>query len=237
MASQPDQDALKATVAGKAAERVQSGMAVGLGSGSTAELVVRRLGHRVRSGLDFVGIPTSARTAALAQREGIRLTDFVAHPRLDLTIDGADQVERGSLNLVKGRGGALLREKIVADCSDRLLIVVDASKLADRLGIPVPVEVVPFGLEATAAKIAHLGAAIARRMGPDAAPYVTDGGNAILDCDFGPIPDAGAVEQALRALVGVIETGLFVGRAEEVLVADAAGVHSFTRASKRNGQT
>jgi ribose 5-phosphate isomerase A len=235
--SQPDQNALKRAVAAAAAERAHGGMAVGLGSGSTAELVVRRLGERVRGGLDVVAIPTSERTAALARREGIRLTDFAAHPRLDLTIDGADQVARGTLDLIKGRGGALLREKIVADCSDRLLIVVDASKLADRLGIAVPVEVVPFGLEATARKLERMGAGVARRLGPDGAPYVTDGGNAILDCDFGPIAEPGALEQALRAIVGVVECGLFVGRATEVLVADAAGVHSLTRERNRNGQT
>jgi len=228
MPTQTVTDRLKHAVAAVAAERVRDGMVVGLGSGSTAELVIRRLGERAREGLDFVAVPTSERSAALARAEGIRLTDFAAHPRIDLTIDGADQVARGTLDLVKGRGGALLREKIVADTSDRLLIVVDAGKLADRLDIPVPVEVVPFGLEATARKIARLGAAPARRM-EGAGPFVTDGGNAILDCDFGPIADPAALEQRLRAIVGVVETGLFVGRAQEVLVADAAGVRSLTR--------
>ncbi len=229
MPGEPDQDALKHAVAAAAAERVRDGMVVGLGSGSTAELVVRRLAERVGEGLRFVAIPSSERTAALARAGSIRLSDFAAHPHIDLTIDGADQVERDTLNLIKGRGGALLREKIVADASDRLLIVVDASKLADRLDIAVPVEVVPFGLDATARKIERLGARVARRMGQGGAAYVTDSGNAILDCDFGPIADPAALEAALRALVGVVETGLFVGRAQEVLVADGAGVHSLGR--------
>ena len=226
MADRTDVDGLKRAVAAAAAERVQSGMVVGLGSGSTAALVVERLAARVREGLSIVGIPTSERTAAAARAGGIPLGDFATHPEIDLTIDGADRVERGTLNLVKGRGGALLREKIVADASKRLLIVVDASKVADRLDIPVPVEVVPFGLEATARKIGRLGGRTARRRGADGLPFVTDGGNAILDCDFGPIGDPAALELRLRALVGVIETGLFVRRAAEVLVAEAAGVRS-----------
>lgn len=229
MVDASDRDGWKQAVAAVAAKRVRDGMAVGLGSGSTAECVVERLAARVQAGLSFVGIATSERTAALARSLGIRLTDFAAHPRLDLTIDGADQVERGTLNLIKGRGGALLREKIVADASARLLIVVDATKLSDRLDIAVPVEVVSFGLEATAAKIAHLGGVTRRRMAANGTPYVTDGGNAILDCDFGPIADPAGLELALRALVGVIETGLFIGRAEEVLFANAEGVASLTR--------
>jgi ribose 5-phosphate isomerase A len=226
MADRAALNAWKQTVAAAAAERVQSGMVVGLGSGSTAALVVERLAARVRAGLSIVGIPTSEQTAALARAGGIPLGNFATHPTIDLTIDGADQVELGTLNLIKGRGGALLREKIVADTSKRLLIVVDASKQADQLDIAVPVEVVPFGLEATARKIERLGGRTERRRGADGRPYVTDGGNAILDCDFGPIADPAGLEQRLRALVGVIETGLFIGRTAEVLVADAGGVRS-----------
>lgn len=229
MANEPDRDAWKRAVAAVAVERVQNGMVIGLGSGSTAECVVEVLGARARAGLSFLAIASSERTATLARAGGIRLTDFAAHPRLDLTIDGADQVERGPLNLIKGRGGALLREKIVADSSEHLLIVVDATKLSERLDIPVPVEVVLFGLEATAHKIAGLGASTRPRVDAAGAPYVTDGGNAILDCDFGPIDDPASLEFALRALVGVIETGLFIGRADEVLIADADGVRSLTR--------
>lgn len=229
MANESDRDAWKRAVAAVAAERVQDGMVVGLGSGSTAECVVDLLAARARAGLSFLAVASSERTAALARAGGIRLTDFAAHPRLDLTIDGADQVERRTLNLIKGRGGALLREKIVADASDRLLIVVDASKISERLDIAVPVEVVPFGLAVTALKIARLGAATRQRTGGDGAPYVTDGGNAILDCDFGAIADPAGLELALRALVGVIETGLFIGRTDEVLIGDADGVRSLMR--------
>ena len=226
MVDRADLDAWKRAVAEAAAERVRPGMVIGLGSGSTAALLVERLAARVREGLAIIGIPTSEQAAALARAGGIPLGDFATHPAIDLTIDGADQVERGTLNLIKGRGGALLREKIVADASRRLLIIVDGSKVSDRLDIAVPVEVVPFGLEVAALKIERLGARVARRSGADGRPYVTDGGNAILDADFGTIGDPAGLEPRLRALVGVIETGLFIGRAAEVLVADAAGVHS-----------
>lgn len=225
MSEHADTDRLKQAVAEAAVERVASGMVVGLGSGTTAELVIRRLGERVRAGLDIAAIPTSRRSAALARAEHIRVVEFATHPRLDLTIDGADQVDRRTLVLIKGRGGALLREKIVAVSSDRLVIVVDASKLTDRLAIAVPVEVVRFGLESTMHRIARLGATPARRM-HGTVPFLTDGGNGILDCDFGPIAQPAALEDALRGIVGVIETGLFIGLTEEVLVADATGVRS-----------
>jgi len=229
MPSEPDRDAWKRAAALAAVERVRDGMVLGLGSGSTAALVVELLAARVREGLSIVAIPTSERTAAAARAGGIPLGGFAAHPRIDLTIDGADQVARKNLNLIKGRGGALLREKIVADSSERLLIVVDATKLTDRLAMPVPLEVVPFGLEATARKIERLGGTIRRRLAAGGAPYVTDGGNTILDADFGPIDDAAGLEFRLRALVGVIETGLFVGRAAEVLVGGAEGVSRLLR--------
>ena len=235
MPQEADRDAQKRAVAAVAAERVREGMVVGLGSGSTAECVIDVLAARVRAGLSFVAIPSSERSAAKAREGGIRLTDFATHPGIDLTIDGADQVELGTLNLVKGRGGALLREKIVADSSGSLLIVADGSKLTDSLDIAVPVEVVPFGLEATARKLERLGATARRRLGGDGAPYVTDGGNAILDCDFGRIDDPAALEARLRALVGVIETGLFIARAGEVLVADAAGVRSLAPGRTERG--
>jgi ribose 5-phosphate isomerase A len=221
-----DREAWKRAAAAAAVARVRDGMVVGLGTGSTAAFVVEFLAARVRSGLAVAAVASSERTAALARSGGIPLTDFAAHETIDLTIDGADQVDRGTLNLIKGMGGALLREKIVADTSERLLIVVDASKLADRLALPVPVEVVPFGLAATARKLGRLGAVVQRRLNAARAAYVTDGGNAILDCDFGPIGDPAALEQRLKSVVGVIETGLFVNRAGEVLVADGAGVRS-----------
>jgi ribose 5-phosphate isomerase A len=220
-----DRDALKRAAADAAAACVEDGMAVGLGTGSTAAFAIDALIRRVAGGLRIVGIPTSERSAAQARAGGIRLTDFATHPRLDLTIDGADQVERGTLNLIKGMGGALLREKIVAAASGQLLIVVDQAKLADRLALPVPVEVVSFGWEATATRIADLGGKWVRRVDQAGAAYVTDGGNMILDCGFGPIAEPAGLDRELRAIVGVIETGLFIGRATAVLVADEGGVH------------
>jgi ribose 5-phosphate isomerase A len=232
MAVGSDRDAWKRAAAAAAVEQVRDGMVIGLGTGSTAAFVVELLAARVQAGLSIAAIPTSERTAALARAGRIELTGFAEHPRIDLTVDGADQVERGTLNLVKGLGGALLREKIVADASERLLIVADASKLVDRLTLPVPVEAVRFGLEATERKIARLGAVVQPRIDANGVPYVTDGGNSILDCDFGPIGDPTGLESRLRALVGVIETGLFVDRADEVLVAGSEGVRSWRRAER-----
>ena len=224
-----EQDRQKAAAAAAAVAEVRPGMVVGLGTGSTAAFMIDLLAERVRAGLSILAIPTSERSAAQARRTGIPLTDFATHPEIDVTIDGADQVELGTLNLIKGMGGALLREKIVADCSKRLLIMVDATKLAERLALPVPVEVVRFGWKATAHKIAHLGGKAALRRDAAGATYATDGNNAILDCDFGPIADPASLERALREIVGVVETGLFIGRASAVLVAGPEGVRRLER--------
>ena len=222
--------ALKRQASEAAAALVTDGMVVGLGTGSTAALAIEALIRRVGEGLRFVGIPTSERSAGQARAGGITLTDFAAHPAIDLTIDGADEVERGSLDLVKGLGGALLREKIVAAASARLVIVVDGAKLVDHLGATtaVPVEVVPFGWEATAHHIGAVGGVPARRMaGPE--PFLTDGGNYILDCQFGAVGQPAVLDAALQGIVGVIETGFFIGRTAEVLVADGGGVHRLAR--------
>ena len=175
----------------------------------------------------FVGIPTSEQTAARATALGIPLTSFTPHLLIDLTIDGADEVERGTLNLIKGLGGALLHEKIVASNSRRLAIIVDEAKLVDRLGMraPVPVEVVAFGLEATQTRIEALGADARMRVTAAGEPFVTDSGNRILDCNFGPIADPARLEERIRRVVGVVESGLFIGWAGPVFVAGAAGVH------------
>jgi ribose 5-phosphate isomerase A len=224
-----DRDALKRAAAEAAAARVQDGMVVGLGTGSTAAFAIEALIRRVADGLKIVAIPTSERSGAQAGAGGITLTDFAHHPHIDLTIDGADQVDTGSLDLIKGMGGALLREKIVAAASRRLLIIVDEAKLAGRLSLPVPVEVTPFGWEATAAHITALGGAPVLRLAAQGAPFVTDGGGLILDCAFGPIADAAGLDRSLREIVGVVETGLFIGRAEAVLVAGTGGVRELTR--------
>ena len=219
------QDALKRAAAARAIEEVRDGMVLGLGSGSTAEFAVEALAARVAKGLRIAGIPSSERTAALAKRLGVPLTNFSAHPRLDLAIDGADEVERSTLNLVKGRGGALLREKIVAAASARMIVIVDQSKLVDRLGtlMPVPVEIVAFGWETTMARLTALGANPTLRRQGDR-PFVTDGGNYIADCAFPGIADPAATERKLAAQIGVVESGLFIGLAGAVVVAGAAGV-------------
>ncbi len=221
----------KRAAAEAAVALVHDGMAVGLGTGTTAWFVIEALAARVRAGLDIVAIPTSERSGAQARAGGIRLTTFAEHKRLDLTIDGADEIARGSLALIKGLGGALLREKIVAAASERLVIVADESKLKDRLGAatPLPVEVVEFGWPTTAARIERLGGRPSLRTGSDGAPFRTDGGNLILDCAFGAIADPAALDGALGQVVGVIETGLFVDMASLALVASEAGVQRLAR--------
>jgi ribose 5-phosphate isomerase A len=221
-----DRDHLKRLAALRAIEEVKDGMVVGLGTGSTAAHVVEGLAARVAHGLRVVGIPTSERTAAQARRLGIPTATFAEHQRLDLTIDGADEVQLGSLDLIKGLGGALLREKIVAAASDRLVIVVDQEKLVERLGehTPVPVEVTQFGWQATATALAKLGCLPERRYTTSEQPYVTDGGNFILDCRFGPLADPDIAEQQLAMTVGTVESGLFVGRTSVVVVASTTGV-------------
>lgn len=220
-------DAQKRAAAMAAVEMVDDGMVVGLGTGSTAFFAVEALARRHAQGLSFVAIPTSERTRAQASAAGIPLTSFSEHRQIDLTIDGADEVERDTLNLIKGLGGALLREKIVANASGRLVIIVDATKLVDRLGerAPVPVEVVAFGLEATQASLEALGASTRLRLSPGGDAFVTDSGNNILDCTFGLIADPARLEERIGRIIGVVESGLFIGRASSVFVADASGVH------------
>jgi ribose 5-phosphate isomerase A len=229
-----ERDRLKRAAAVRALDEVADGMVLGLGTGSTAAFFVEALAARVKAGLRIVGIPTSERTAAQARALGIPLATFAEHRELDLTIDGADEVEKGSLDLIKGLGGALLREKIVAAASARLVIVVDAEKLVDRLGehTPVPVEVARFGWQATAAALAKLGCVPARRGAAGDEPYLTDGGNYIIDCRFGPIADPALLERRLAMTVGAVESGLFVGRCSAVVVGAAGGVELLTPAAR-----
>ncbi|MGE5271934.1 MAG: ribose-5-phosphate isomerase RpiA [Thiohalocapsa sp.] len=220
-----DRDQLKSAAAARAIEFVESGMVIGLGTGSTAAFVIRHLAARVADGLRVVAVPTSEHTAQSARQLGIPLTNFAEHVRIDLAIDGADQVARGTLDLIKGHGGALLREKIVAAASEQFIVVVDDEKLVDRLGVgmPVPVEVVQFGWQATAAALAKLGARPELRH-TEGQSFVTDGGNFILDCEFAAITDPGALERQINMTVGVVENGLFVGRSSAVVVASAGGI-------------
>jgi ribose 5-phosphate isomerase A len=225
-----DRDELKRAAALRAIEVVQDGMVIGLGTGSTAAFVVEGLAARVADGLKVIGIPTSERTAAQARRLGIPIATFAEHQRLDLTIDGADEVALETLDLIKGLGGALLREKIVAAASDQLVIVVDQEKLVERLGehTPVPVEVTQFGWQVTAVALAKLGCTPQRRYTTGGQPYLTDGGNYILDCQFGPLTDPGIVERRIAKLVGTVESGLFVGRTSMVVAASTTGVEVLT---------
>lgn len=220
-----DREAQKRAAAERGVAEIEDGMVLGLGSGSTAELAIAALARRAAAGLRVAGIATSERSAALARRLGVPLTSFAEHRRIDLTIDGADQVERGTLALVKGLGGALLREKIIASASRRMIIVVDESKLIDRLGdrTPLPVEIVRFGWETVMERLAGLEARpeLRRRNGE---AFVTDNGNYIADCRFSFIADPAQLEARLAAIVGVVESGLFVGLASKIIVGSARGV-------------
>ena len=219
-----DPTALKRQAAEAAVAEVRDGMVLGLGTGSTAALAVAALGARVKAGLRVVGIPTSERTAEQATGLGIPLASFADHTRIDLTIDGADEVHTGTLDLIKGLGGALLREKIVAAASRRMTVIVDESKLSPRLGgVRLPVEIVTFGWQSTLARLHDEGADVLVRQGPDGAPFRTDGGNLIADCAFTAIDDPAALHARLKAVVGVVETGLFVGMATRVVAGTQAG--------------
>lgn len=217
---------LKQAAAEAGAASLKDGMLVGLGSGSTARLLVSAIGERVKQGLRIIGIPTSELTAEQSRALGIPLSTLGEYPKLDVTIDGADEVEIGKLDLIKGGGGNLLREKIVAAASSRLIIIVDERKLVPQLGthFKVPVEVAQFGWQATARRLTDLNGNPTLRGTPGGNPYVTDGGNYILDCAFGPIASARALQRELDSVVGVMEHGLFIGMTSEVLIAYPEGV-------------
>ena len=219
---------LKIEAARAALTYVGEGMKIGIGTGSTAEAFVRLLAERVASGLSIVGVPTSERTAALCRELGVPLSTLDETPQLDLTIDGADEIDP-ELSLIKGGGGALLREKIVAAASTRMIVIADRSKLVETLGrFPLPVEVNRFGLRATelaikaaAAKLGLSGPLTLRMT--DGRPFVTDNGHFILDASFGRIPDTRALSNALYAIPGVVEHGLFIGMASAAVIAGDGG--------------
>jgi ribose 5-phosphate isomerase A len=230
------QNQYKKEAAQAAAQLVHNGMIVGLGTGTTAAYLVSELGRRVKEeGLRFTGVPTSERTAEQARSLGIPLATLADIKEIDLTIDGADEVQLGTLALIKGHGGALLREKIVASASKRMAVIVDDTKLVKRLGgtLAVPVEVVPFGWEATARKLKAIGAGAELRPGVHDKPYLTDGGHYILDCAFGPIADPRRIARELDETVGVVEHGLFLGLAKQVFVGGPGGVKILKRATNR----
>ena len=230
-------DLWKRQAAARAVDLVEPGMRLGLGTGSTAEHFVNLLGARVKSGLDVLAIATSERTAAQARSLGIRLSTLDETPYLDLTVDGADEFD-GQLNLIKGGGGALLREKIVAMASERMVVIADAGKRVEALGLfPLPIEVVRFGLASTRNLIEMLAGDIGcrgpikLRTGQDGQPFITDCGNYIFDCAFGRIEDSDKLDHLLKAIPGVVENGMFLGIADLAFIAGPNGFEEIAAAT------
>jgi len=215
---------LKKIAAEKATEEVRNGMVVGLGTGSTVYYALLKLGAMVRDGLNIVGIPTSDGTEKIATEQNIPLSTLAAHPTIELTIDGADEVD-AHLNLIKGGGAALVREKIIANASKRILIVVDESKVSRVLGtsFALPVEIVRFGWEATQREVDKICGKSDIRGGIEN-PLVTDNGNYILDCHFDGIPEPKKVELQLNNIPGVVENGIFVDRADKLIIGTSSGI-------------
>lgn len=226
-----ERERLKAVAANYAATLVESGMVVGLGSGTTAELAIRALAERMRQGLLFQGVPTSLRSARLARRLGIPLLDPGAVTTIDMVIDGADEVEPQTLALIKGHGGALVREKLVASLARRRVIVIDPTKLVDQLGTrsPVPVEVVPFAWQYPARALTALGGQPQLRRKRDGTPFRSDNGNYILDVYFGPIADPAGLATAMKVITGVVDHGLFLNLADLVIVGEPEGVRTLQK--------
>ena len=224
-----EKERLKELAAEKAVEEVQSGMILGLGTGSTIYYALLKLGQMVKLGLDIIGIPTSEQTSQIAEEQGIRLSTVIENPVIDLTIDGADEVDP-SLNLIKGLGGALVREKIIAHASNRLVIVADESKIVDYLGakVPLPVEVVQFGWESTQMALNQICQRSVLRQVDDQT-FRSDNGNFILDCYFDQISDPKQIEIRINGIPGVVDNGLFVGRADRVIFGTADGIQTQDR--------
>jgi ribose 5-phosphate isomerase A len=212
-----------------AAKLVRDGDVVGLGTGSTAYFTVIALGERVKAGLKIIGIPTSVKTGDLARSLGIPLTTLDEHPEIDITIDGADEIDP-QLRMIKGGGGALLREKVVASASKKMVVVVDSAKAVAVLGkFPLPVEVIAFARTVVEKKIVALGGAPKLRTKPDGSAYITDNGNWILDCGFGQIVDPPALALALSNVPGIVEHGLFIGLASLALVGRGSSVEEIRK--------
>ena len=228
------QDELKKNCALAAVKQITSGMIVGLGTGSTANYMIDELGKKCRDkSFQIKGIPTSERTAQRAQTAGIELTSLETHSDIDVTIDGTDQFDP-HLSLIKGHGGALLREKIVAAASIKMIVITDDSKQSSHLGtdLAVPVEVLPFGYPSVAKQLSKLSAKVTQRLDSNTGqPFITDSGNWIIDCDFGVIEHPADLETTLNLIPGVVENGLFVGQADMVLIGSAEGVQVIHRES------
>jgi ribose 5-phosphate isomerase A len=231
-----ENDPAKVRAADAAANLVQSGMVVGLGTGSTAALMVKRLGERVElEGLKIIGVPTSVATAELARDQRIPLRELDDVAGLDLNLDGADEVDP-EFRMIKGRGGALLREKIVACVATRRVTIITEDKRVGRLGAtaPIPIEVSHVGLKHTERRLKNLGAETRIRRLPDGTHYLTDGGNAIIDCRFAAVIDPPELDVRLQSVVGVFETGLFLGLCDTLVVGTAGGVECLEAGARRN---
>jgi len=222
-------DELKRQAAVAALDAIKDGMIVGLGSGSTASLFIKELGGRVRGGLRVHGIPSSEDSRRLAEELGIPLTTLLDHPSIDVTVDGADEVS-DNLDLTKGLGGALVREKIVAHASKRVVIVVDESKLVDKLGrkAPIPVEVIPLASALVQSQLAHWGGE-ARPREKGGKVFISDNGNLILDWAAEPIDQPAILEKRLKAMTGVVDSGIFANVASLVIVATSTGIRKLQR--------
>ncbi|NIP39488.1 MAG: ribose 5-phosphate isomerase A [Candidatus Dadabacteria bacterium] len=227
-----DINKLKEKAAAEAVKKIESGMVLGLGTGSTANFAIRQISRLLKEGSlrDVVGIPSSNQTQELARELGIPLMTFEQKSEIDLNIDGADEVDP-DLNLIKGGGGALLREKIIAQASKRNIIVVDEQKLSDKLGTKwaVPVQIMEFAYSPIAKYIEGLGAKVNLRKNQDRKIFKTDQGNIIIDCNFGQIENVAELDQALNIKAGIVEHGLFIGIADEVIVGRADTVEHLTK--------
>ena len=220
-------DELKKQAAIQAVAQISSGMIVGLGTGSTAFHAVNEIGRRMKEeGLSIIGVPTSSRTADQARGLGIPLATLEEQPSLDLAIDGADEIEISTLNLIKGAGGALLQEKLVEVSAGRFIVIADESKKVDKLGgkFAIPVEVVQFGWKSTVGRLEALGCEPVRRLTDSGDPYITDEKHFLIDCRFGLIDDAAALGDKIKGITGVIEHGLFIGMASQCIIATATGI-------------
>lgn len=226
------QDELKRKAAVRAVDFIESGMVIGLGTGSTADYAIKEIGDKIQSGKlrNVVGIPSSERTAILARELNIPLTDLDAHPTIDLTVDGADEVDP-DLNVIKGGGGALLREKIVAQASRRIIIIVDESKLSPQLGTKwaLPIEVVPFARRTEQIYLESIGGSVTLRVDENKSPFLTNQQNLILDTHFGQISDPGGLVSRLNIRAGIVEHGLFLGLVTDVIVAAQEDIRHLRR--------
>ena len=227
-----EQDELKKLAAEEAVKSVKSGMVLGLGTGSTTKFAILKIAELIKSGdlKNIVGIPSSVQTEKIAIENGIVLTTFKAHQAIDLTIDGADEVDP-NLNLIKGGGGALLREKIIAQASKAVLIIVDENKLSESLGTKwhVPIEVIPFAEEVEKRYLESLNSTVKTRVNSDGSKFITDEGNIILDANFGVIKDPAQLAKRIELRAGIVEHGLFINLVTKVIAAGSSGIKTITK--------